>query len=559
MLSQGDILNAYEVQSVIGRGGFGVVYQGNHRELGIDVAIKEYFPPELSVRQNQTIQPSNPELQESFEEGLNRFLEEAKQLENFRDCPNIVTCRDLFRTNGTAYMVMDYVYGLPLSLLLEQRESQSAAFTEQDLLNLILPLLNGLQTVHDAGVCHRDIKPSNILVRRSDGIPILIDFGAAKHEISRQTKSFAPYTDGYAAMEQVGEGKIGPWTDMYGLGAVMWRVVAGGNPPFTPPNPTPTQRRAFEVMQGRADPFPSAKEIGKGRFSDKTLQAIDDCLIVNVSKRTQSCRELLNALDKSSIFREDDSSEYATDLEDNEAKSQNLALGQDNKNSTTDDLKVSNGKALIQIRQMSRPAAKLFKETARIVVRTRLVSASQIANQFCIDYMRAVDIITQLEKAGIVGTLADGKPRKVLISNEAALEELFRQPSQTFSTIPSSTSNSLPATTHDPVRSMTQNNNSPMLHAQDEASFPSVAGWFFCGLILGLIGLLIVYLRSPKAPVSLIARYQGDDRYLFEKAYIEILKARQVKLTWIGFICSFILIPFIFIFLLAGLFGLALV
>ncbi len=162
MLSQGDILNAYEVQSVIGRGGFGVVYQGNHRELGIDVAIKEYFPPELSVRQNQTIQPSNPELQESFEEGLNRFLEEAKQLENFRDCPNIVTCRDLFRTNGTAYMVMDYIYGLPLSLLLEQRESQSAAFTEQDLLNLILPLLNGLQTVHDAGVCHRDIKPSNI-------------------------------------------------------------------------------------------------------------------------------------------------------------------------------------------------------------------------------------------------------------------------------------------------------------------------------------------------------------------------------------------------------------
>ncbi len=411
MLSQGDILNAYEVQSVIGRGGFGVVYQGNHRELGIDVAIKEYFPPELSVRQNQTIQPSNPELQESFEEGLNRFLKEAKQLENFRHCPNVVTCRDLFRTNGTAYMVMDYIYGLPLSLLLEQRESQSAAFTEQDLLNLILPLLNGLQTVHDAGVCHRDIKPSNILVRRSDGIPILIDFGAAKHEISRQTKSFAPYTDGYAAMEQVGEGKIGPWTDMYGLGAVMWRVVAGGNPPFTPPNPTPIQRRAFEVMQGRSDPFPSAKEIGKGRFSDKTLQAIDDCLIVNVSKRTQSCRELLNALDKSSIFREDDSSGYAADLEDNEAKSQNLALGQDNRNSTTDDLKVSNEKFLIQIRQMSRPAAKLFKEAARIVVRTRLASASQIANQFCIDYTRTTDIITQLEKAGIVGTLADGKPR----------------------------------------------------------------------------------------------------------------------------------------------------
>ncbi len=299
MLGQGDLLREYEIQSVIGRGGFGVVYKGKHQELGIDVAIKEYFPPELSVRQNQTIQPSNPELQESFEDGLNRFLDEAKQLEKFRDHPNIVTCRDLFRANGTAYMVMHYIFGLPLSTLLVQRESQSEPFTEQDLLSLILPLLNGLQAVHDTDVCHRDIKPSNILVRRSDGVPVLIDFGAAKHEISKQTKSFAPYTDGYAAMEQVGEGRIGPWTDIYGLGAVMWRVVAGGNPPFTPPNPLPVQKRAFEMMQGQSDPLPSASEIGKGQFSAQILRAIDNCLTINVNERTKSCGELLDALNSS--------------------------------------------------------------------------------------------------------------------------------------------------------------------------------------------------------------------------------------------------------------------
>ncbi len=299
MLGQGDLLREYEIQSVIGRGGFGVVYKGKHQELGIDVAIKEYFPPELSVRQKQTIQPSNPELQESFEDGLNRFLDEAKQLEKFRDHPNIVTCRDLFRANGTAYMVMDYIFGLPLSTLLEQRESQSEPFTEQDLLSLIPPLLNGLRAVHEQGVCHRDIKPSNILVRRSDGVPVLIDFGAAKHEISKQTKSFAPYTDGYAAMEQVGEGRIGPWTDIYGLGAVMWRVVAGGNPPFTPPNPLPVQKRAFEMMQGQSDPLPSASEIGKDQFSAQILRAIDNCLTINVNERTKSCGELLDALNSS--------------------------------------------------------------------------------------------------------------------------------------------------------------------------------------------------------------------------------------------------------------------
>ncbi len=130
--------------------------------LGIEVAIKEYFPSELCVRQSGTVQPTRGEFQVPFEEGLERFLKEAKQLEKFRDYPNIVTCRDLFRANGTAYTIMEYVQGLPLSTLLERRESSGEPLAEQELLDLILPLLSGLQTVHDAGVCHRDIKPSNI-------------------------------------------------------------------------------------------------------------------------------------------------------------------------------------------------------------------------------------------------------------------------------------------------------------------------------------------------------------------------------------------------------------
>lgn len=296
MLSQGYFLNAYEISSVIGRGGFGIVYKGKHRELGIEVAIKEYFPSELCIRHGQTVLPSKPEFQDSYEESLDRFVREAKQLEKFRDCPNIVTCRDLFRDNGTAYIIMDYIHGLPLSVLLERREANGEPFTEQDLLQVILPLLNGLQTVHESGVCHRDIKPSNILIRSSDRTPVLIDFGAAKHEMSMHTKSFAPYSDGYAAMEQVGEGEIGPWTDVYGVGAVMWRIIAGGAPPFSPPNPLTSQKRAFELMHGQTDPLPSAIEIGRDRFSDSVLQAVDDCLMINVNDRVQNCSEILERI-----------------------------------------------------------------------------------------------------------------------------------------------------------------------------------------------------------------------------------------------------------------------
>ena len=292
-LNSGSILRDYEIHSVIGRGGFGVVYKAKHRELGIEVAIKEYFPSELCVRHNNTVQPSKPEFQTSYEESLNRFIKEARQLENFRDCSNIVNCRDLFRANGTAYIVMDYIRGLSLSSLLDQREAQGKPFTEEDLLQVILPLLMGLKIVHESGVCHRDIKPSNILIRRSDRTPILIDFGAAKHEMSRYTKSFAPYSDGYAALEQVGEGEIGTWTDMYGIGAVMWRMVAGGAPPFSPPNPISSQKGAFELMQGRKDPLPSATEIGEERFSKTILHTIDDCLVLNVNERMQNCGKII--------------------------------------------------------------------------------------------------------------------------------------------------------------------------------------------------------------------------------------------------------------------------
>ena len=301
VLRPGSALRDYEIGRVLGRGGFGVVYQGHHLELGSRVAMKEYFPSEVARRIGGTIQPSRSDNKDAYEDGLRRFVDEARRLESFRDCRIIVTFRDLFRANGTAYLVMDFVEGLPLSDLLARREDNGQPFTESDLLSVIRPVLEGLQVIHAAGVYHRDIKPSNILIRRSDSQPVLIDFGAAKQVVSGLTKSLAPYTDGYAAMEQVGEGEIGPWTDLYGLGAVMWRMVAGGSPPWTPPNPLTVQRRAYALMQGQEDPMPPAQQIGAGRFTLNLLQTIDACLAVSHSARLSSCDDLIAALETKAV------------------------------------------------------------------------------------------------------------------------------------------------------------------------------------------------------------------------------------------------------------------
>ena len=233
----GTVLNrVYTVEAELGHGGVGIVYRARHQELG-PVAIKEYLPTELVVREGQSVHPVNMDSQGFFEEGMNRFLQEAKQLIRFRMHPSIVSCRDFFRANGTAYLVMDLEEGMSLSELLHARETEGCPFDEEDLRTVMVPLLEGLDLVHAAGVLHRDVKPANILIRREDDRPVLIDFGAAKQEFALHSKSMAPFSPGYAAIEQVAEGRLGRWTDMYGIGAVMWRMVAGGNKPFDPPHP----------------------------------------------------------------------------------------------------------------------------------------------------------------------------------------------------------------------------------------------------------------------------------------------------------------------------------
>ncbi len=200
---------------------------------------------------------------------------------DFRDVSNIVICRDVFRENGTAYIVMDYVDGHSLGALLARRESSGAPFDQREMLAVVLPLLAALKRVHAAGVPHRDIKPSNILIRRTGAReadrPVLIDFGAAKQAVADRTRSFAPYTEGLVAPEQVGDGRLGPWTDIYVVGALMWRIGAGANQRSGSAliQPVKVEVRMMAIMRGEPDPMVPTQNAGAGKFSTSILKAID--------------------------------------------------------------------------------------------------------------------------------------------------------------------------------------------------------------------------------------------------------------------------------------------
>lgn len=296
-LAPGTVLRDYQIESVLGHGGFGIVYRARHSEVDHLVAIKEYLPADLALREGDTVIPRSSHCEAHYLDGLRRFRDEAKALINLPHHPNIIACRDFFRGNGTAYLVMDFVDGQPLSAVLRRRETDRHPFDESDLLAVSVPLAGALVHVHRAGVLHRDVKPANVLIRRADQSPVLVDFGAAKQAVAEHTKSLAPYTEGYAALEQVSDGEVGPWTDIYALGAVMWRIVAGGNHPWDPPNPVKVESRASALMRGSRDPLPSAQELSSDRFSPQLLETIDQCLMVRDSDRVRDSSALLGLLE----------------------------------------------------------------------------------------------------------------------------------------------------------------------------------------------------------------------------------------------------------------------
>ena len=283
-LPTGHRLKEYSLDGVLGSGGFGITYLATDRNLKCHVAIKEYLPSDQAMRTDGTTLEPRPSVPvEAFQLGLSRFLDEARALATFNH-PNIVRVLRFFKENGTGYMVMELVTGLPLREWVKQHRPLS----EAQLLAIIRPLLDGLRMIHAAGFVHRDIKPGNVHMR-TDTHPVLLDFGAARQLMKRNGRELtAIVTPGYAAFEQYHtQGNQGPWTDLYSVAALMYGLVTGQRPVEAP-------------ARIRSDPLVSALDAAdRTLYSETLLRAIDWGLAPEEERRPQSVDEFAAKLPSS--------------------------------------------------------------------------------------------------------------------------------------------------------------------------------------------------------------------------------------------------------------------
>jgi serine/threonine protein kinase len=223
-----DGTNNYTVEKILGSGGFGITYLAKDEKLGRKVAIKEYYPGEFAGRDTtRSVVPITADQAELFAWGKERFLDEARMLAGF-DHPNLLGVLGYFEANNTAYMVLPYIEGKTLG-----QRYKDKLLTEEEARELMLQLFDGLKQVHDKGVLHRDIKPANIILTGPEETPVLIDFGAARSALGQKSNSLtaivsAPYSprEQYTTvLEQT------PSTDIYSLGATIYRAMFGSGPP----------------------------------------------------------------------------------------------------------------------------------------------------------------------------------------------------------------------------------------------------------------------------------------------------------------------------------------
>lgn len=227
----------YLVGRGLGHGGFGTTYIARDQVLGIKLAIKEYLPQDCASRApgSNMVVPFSGDGAKRFADGLESFLQEARTLARFDGSPNIVGVRDFFTENGTAYLVMNYLEGITLKQYLVRSGGKPVPF--EKMLGILLPVMDALCTVHAAGLLHRDVSPDNIFLTTS-GQVTLIDFGAARQSMNLNVQNVQQQSvsvilkPGYAPEEQYrSHGRQGPWTDIYALGATMYRTLTGRIPP----------------------------------------------------------------------------------------------------------------------------------------------------------------------------------------------------------------------------------------------------------------------------------------------------------------------------------------
>ncbi len=279
-LTVGYQLLDYQITKVLSGGGFSYVYLA-HDKAGNTVAIKEYLPTSLALRDDgDRVVAASEETLASFRHGLKCFFEEGRALAKI-DHHNIVRVVNFFRANETVYMVMQYERGRSLQ---EYIQTHPHPVSENFVRRVFGELLTGLREVHTHKLLHLDIKPGNIYIRL-DGSPVLLDFGSARQALTDAPVQLLPtYTPGFAAPEQyTARDNLGPWSDVYSIGASMYACLTRMPPP-------PADQRL------KQDGMVPATQVGQGIYSEHLLKTIDWCLALDYLKRPQSVFTLQKAL-----------------------------------------------------------------------------------------------------------------------------------------------------------------------------------------------------------------------------------------------------------------------
>jgi hypothetical protein len=269
------VLHGYRIVGMLGRGGFGITYKAVDK-IDQVFALKECFPQQIATRRGVDVVPADLDSAELLSECLGRFTQEARALTLFTSAggeSGVVRVYTFFELNGTAYIVMEFLDGEPLDQMLARHK---AGLPEADLARILRTLLPALDRVHENKLLHRDIKPANIFLR-ANGLPVLLDFGAARINAPGEGTTFTQiYTENYAPIEQIRGERQGPYSDIFALGATCYRAITG---------------RPYAMTGARLP----AREAGAGRYDERLLSAIDWALQVMPQDRPQTIAAFADA------------------------------------------------------------------------------------------------------------------------------------------------------------------------------------------------------------------------------------------------------------------------
>lgn len=284
-LPDGLEIAGYRIVKKIAAGGFSIVYLA-YDEDGNAVAIKEYLPSSLALRRPGELVPAiSGENLPVFRVGLKCFFEEGRALAKIAH-QNVVSVLNFFRANDTVYMVMAYESGRTLQehILRRREKGEKPLVSERFIRRMFSQVMNGLREVHTNKLLHLDLKPANIYLRL-DGTPILLDFGAARQTLREDMPKLYPmYTPGFAAPELYGKhANLGPWTDIYSIGASIFACMVGA-----PPQPA-DQRKLNDKMDSYFRKL-------EGIYSAELIRVVRWCLMTDPLERPQSVFALQKAL-----------------------------------------------------------------------------------------------------------------------------------------------------------------------------------------------------------------------------------------------------------------------